>query len=443
MNALTSFLIQHIPLFIAWSVAALILNALSVNSVKEITWRLRISQVFLWMLPAIMLFPSAENALPEAFPTISFSTDILVGAPESITESSSFGAINWFLIIWVGVAFLLVLRDLISYLRLSFRLGSLSTVLQNDDLSLVANSSVRLFTQSDNDLPPMTFGFLSPRIYIPDHISADSNKLPLVLDHELAHVRNHDFLFSFLERQWSHLLWFVPTVRLFTDHINYLRELRCDMNVVSNRNAKHYAELLLSVVEVNKNQTLVPAFASSYTHLKKRITMLTIERDTTYARLIKLLALFSGLFLMLIACDQMVSLGDGVELDASEMKIGMADSIHVVVDTPPQMIGGFSSLGKLIEYPQDARAEGVQGRVMVTFVVDEEGIPTNINTPTNKDIPGLTKSTADPRLVVAALDAVEKVRFTPGEHQGKPVKVRFALPVVFIIQSESEATSGE
>lgn len=107
------------------------------------------------------------------------------------------------------------------------------------------------------------------------------------------------------------------------------------------------------------------------------------------------------------------------------------------------MIGGLASLGKLIEYPKDAHSEGVQGRVMVSFVVDEEGIPTNINSPTNKDIPGLRKSTADPRLVVAALDAVGKVRFTPGEHQGKPVKVKFALPVVFKIQSESEAASGE
>lgn len=394
-----------------------------------------------------MMLPSAEAVLSTPLPSISIATDILVNAPTSFSESSATSPSQWLFLIWMGGTLFLLLRDVTSYVRLSLHLRAFSSPLVVDDLQFAQTARVRLFSQPDNDLPPMTFGFFSPKVFIPKHISDDAQKLPLVLDHELAHVRNHDFLLSFLERQFSHLLWFVPTVRLFADHINYLRELRCDMNVVLNRNPKHYAQLLLSVVEVNKNQTLVPAFASSYTHLKKRITMLTIERNTTYARLIKLMALFSGLFLMLIACDQMVSLGDGVELDASEMKMNSTDKAGTIYDKMPRPIGGLSALQSLISYPEIALKENVEARILVKFNVASDGSIQDVSTETftiyGDTMLGPLYSSIEQAMKQAAEEAITKLEFKPAEIDGKPVTAEMRIPIVFKLPAKPEAASGE
>ena len=42
----------------------------------------------------------------------------------------------------------------------------------------------------------------------------------------------------------------------------------------------------------------------------------------------------------------------------------------------------------------------------------------------------------DDRLTQAALEAVRQVRFRPGRVDGEPVKVRFAIPVVFRIPAD-------
>ena len=106
---------------------------------------------------------------------------------------------------------------------------------------------------------------------------------------------------------------------------------------------------------------------------------------------------------------------------ASAQEPTVPDGPSEVVDHPPALIGGMAALSQAVVYPEAARQEGVEGRVIVQFVVDEAG--------------GVRDAVAvrspDDRLSEAAVDAVERMRFEPGRHRGQAVAVRFAVPVTF------------
>ena len=95
--------------------------------------------------------------------------------------------------------------------------------------------------------------------------------------------------------------------------------------------------------------------------------------------------------------------------------------IFVIVENPPELIGGLEGLQGRIQYPELARRAGIEGTVFVQFVVDEQG---NVVDPVCVRDPG--GNTCE-----AALAAVQQSQFQPGRQRGKPVKVRFSLPVKF------------
>lgn len=95
--------------------------------------------------------------------------------------------------------------------------------------------------------------------------------------------------------------------------------------------------------------------------------------------------------------------------------------IFVVVENMPELIGGLGSIQSKIKYPEMAKKAGVEGRVIVQFVVDEEG---NVQDP--QVVRGLGAG-----LDEEAVRAVRMAKFKPGQQRGKPVKVKMSLPITF------------
>ncbi|GAB5534132.1 MAG: hypothetical protein Rubg2KO_03810 [Rubricoccaceae bacterium] len=95
-----------------------------------------------------------------------------------------------------------------------------------------------------------------------------------------------------------------------------------------------------------------------------------------------------------------------------------------VVEQAPVLIGGLEGLQSRVEYPEMARRVGIEGRVFITFVVDERG---------NVIDPQVARSPSD-LLSEAALKAVRESKFMPGQQRGRPVKVRYSLPVNFVLR---------
>ena len=103
------------------------------------------------------------------------------------------------------------------------------------------------------------------------------------------------------------------------------------------------------------------------------------------------------------------------------------EEIFVVVEEMPTIIGGLKRLYEVIEYPAIARQAGLEGMVVVYFVVSAEGKPLDLQ----------VQRSAGDVLDKAAVDAVAQLEFTPGRQRGKAVPVRFSIPVRFRLENKT------
>lgn len=102
------------------------------------------------------------------------------------------------------------------------------------------------------------------------------------------------------------------------------------------------------------------------------------------------------------------------------------DMVFDVVEVMPQFPGGqiamLQYLMKNMKYPEQAMKEGIQGRVAVRFIVEKDGSISDVK-------PVLS---VHPLLNKEAVRVVKSMpKWTPGKQNGKPVRVRFNLPVMF------------
>ena len=106
------------------------------------------------------------------------------------------------------------------------------------------------------------------------------------------------------------------------------------------------------------------------------------------------------------------------------------EEIFQVVENQPEFPGGMGELMKYlqknIKYPPICQDQGIQGRVVVQFVVNSDGSIVD---------PVVIKS-VNPHLDKEALRVVSAMpKWKPGEQRGKKVRVRFTLPVSFRLQN--------
>ena len=107
------------------------------------------------------------------------------------------------------------------------------------------------------------------------------------------------------------------------------------------------------------------------------------------------------------------------------------DKIFTVVEQMPAYPGGEEAMMKFIQaniqYPDMERENDIQGRVVVGFVVLEDGSLTDI----------AVKKGVSSGIDKEAVRVVKKLpKFTPGKQQGKAVKVSFVLPIMFKLASQ-------
>ena len=97
-----------------------------------------------------------------------------------------------------------------------------------------------------------------------------------------------------------------------------------------------------------------------------------------------------------------------------------------VVEEKPEFPGGMSELMKFLQenvkYPEEAMKNGIQGRVVVQFIVEKDG-----------SISGAEViKKVNEHLDAEALRVVNAMpNWTPGKQKGKVVRVKFTLPVTF------------
>ena len=102
------------------------------------------------------------------------------------------------------------------------------------------------------------------------------------------------------------------------------------------------------------------------------------------------------------------------------------DKVYDIVEVMPQYPGGMPELmqylAKNIKYPIQAQKKGIEGRVTVRFIVEKDGSISNV-TVVRHIHPLLDKE------AVRVIKAMPK--WSPGMLNGKPVRVKFNIPVAF------------
>jgi len=105
------------------------------------------------------------------------------------------------------------------------------------------------------------------------------------------------------------------------------------------------------------------------------------------------------------------------------------NKVFDVVEQMPSFPGGMGALmswlSQNIKYPVIAAENGVQGRVIVQFVVEKDGSITDVKVAKSVD-PSLDKEAAR---VVSAMP-----KWTPGKQNGSAVRVKYTVPVTFKLQ---------
>ena len=101
---------------------------------------------------------------------------------------------------------------------------------------------------------------------------------------------------------------------------------------------------------------------------------------------------------------------------------------YQIVEQKPTFNGGdardFSKwVNSQIIYPEDARASGAQGRVIVQFTVEPDGSLSNVD---------VLKSSGTPSLDAEAVRVVSSSpKWEPGRQEGNAVRVVYSYPIVF------------
>ncbi len=104
--------------------------------------------------------------------------------------------------------------------------------------------------------------------------------------------------------------------------------------------------------------------------------------------------------------------------------------VFVVVESMPEFPGGqqalFKYLSENVKYPVIAQENGIQGRVICQFVVNKDGSIVDVE---------VVRSGGDPSLDKEAIRVIKSMpKWKPGKQRGKPVRVKYTVPVNFKLQ---------
>jgi len=264
-------------------------------------------------------------------------------------------------------------------------------------------------------------------IFISSSVPAD--RAQRMINHEMKHIRlghHRDLLVAgFI----TALQWFNPAAYLVTRSLKALHEYEADSRCITEGEDIHsYKELILASV-FRTPVTLFSNSFSKYSLLKTRFTMMTKKRTGGLSSIKMAVALPLALMLLFVFSCKDRS-GAKTEAAPAVTEIEAPAEVFTVVEDMPLFQDDTTHHAFMkwvmanMKYPDEAAKQGIQGRVMVQFIIDEQG---NVNNPTI--IEG-----SDPLLDQAALDLIARSpQWTPGRQRDIPVKVSMTIPINFAL----------
>ena len=140
------------------------------------------------------------------------------------------------------------------------------------------------------------------------------------------------------------------------------------------------------------------------------------------------LLLFTVLALVTAIAVAAVVNPNGVVRGAIEHVLGIPEdtTIYNVVEVMPSYPGDMTEcymfVARQMHYPKEAEEKGIEGRVLIRFVVEKDGRLTNFE----------VIETPDPLLSDEALRVLKQMpKWIPAKNKGKDVRCRYSMPILF------------
>lgn len=286
----------------------------------------------------------------------------------------------------------------------------------------------------------------------------DNNELRCILVHESFHVQQLHTVDVIVMRLMCCLAWFSPFAWLMLRELRAVHEYQADATSTDTCGREEYLHLLYRQTTGTGYGHITNNFKSI--NLKKRIVMMN-KSKTRYGAWKAVAALPVAALLLLAGCKPtetkekefqpalptsdvsftITETADSVPADMqnavakvstkSLMMTSTSSNGGPVADketteTDPEFPGGMWELYKFmaenIHYPEQAKNDGVQGRVFVRFVIDADGTVKEAEV-----LRGIGSGCDEEALRV--VNAMPK--WKPGTVDGKPVRTQYNLPITF------------
>ncbi len=322
-------------------------------------------------------------------------------------------------ILLLGFVFVLLLQMILRVLNIR-KIIKRNPVEDFDDIQLV------VLQNSEN---PFSFFHW---IFVPNQIKG-TPLFDKVLTHERAHyLCRHSWDLMFMELMRL-IFWFHPFFYLLRRELQNMHEFEADSHALKSFSRPDYQKALLEFSFGGSTFAITNPFNISI--IKKRFIMMNTQNTQSVKKQwVKLLLLlpFLAMTFFIQSCnlqEEPLSDEEAAELKAQEVK-PEDDVIFTIVENQPEFPGGTSALMQFLQqnlrYPGDARENGIQGTVFVSFVVEKNGDITNV-----KILRGVPEGES---LSVEALRVVELMpAWQPGKQRGENVRVQFNLPIRFVL----------
>ena len=267
----------------------------------------------------------------------------------------------------------------------------------------------------------------------------------MIITHEQAHVRHHHSFDLILAQLFCAFQWFNPAAWMLKRSLMEVHEFEADASVLEHGfDERRYQICLVRAALQGSFATTTNNFANCST--KKRIVMMNRHSTNPWARLRVLLMLpavaLSVIFASACKQDATEDINQPVKTESaiSEKEIvievepeELPDDVFVVVEEMPEFPGGTMAflqfLASNIKYPAECKEKGIQGRVLVSFIVNKDGSIID---------PEVVQS-VDPALDAVALKVVSSMpNWKPGTQGGVPVRVQYTVPVNFRLDREEK-----
>lgn len=356
--------------------------------------------------------------------------DYSVVLPEIVVGSEAAEAGNgvWVLSDWVK--YLYLAGVLVLSVRFLVQACSLWHLILRTPEKTINDIRVKCLNGSSGPFSFFGWIFLNPA-------TVKEDELDEILTHEMAHVKQRHSVDVLLAEMVSICCWMNPFAWLLKREVRLNLEFLADKRVVEAGFAtKSYQYHLLGLAYSHK-YGLSNNF--NFSHLKKRIIMMNKKKSNGTGR-IKYALFMVPAFALLVAGNTSCSQGASEKQDAKEETVApdsvaaltdsvAKDEVFMVAEQMPEFPGGMKELLKFLQdnvkYPESAMKKNVQGRVIVQFVVEKDGTPTEFN----------VVRSVDPDLDAEALRVLKTMpKWKPGMQRGEVVRVKFTVPVAFKLQ---------